>query len=204
MALQHPSKVLRILSAILESDATPQESLSSTRTELNVPDSIATLISQSSQTINLFSKGPRSGVLDEFSIKWNDNEIEQIIQYVREWNTNSKNSFVCTLLFDSLLRTQGCEKLLRIKEFTNALDGLVSYSERHNLRISRLYQSSFLTEYITSLITSFPTQILPVTDTVATLPVAASGIKRKSRNADKPVPKIFDFAPEKKNKLSNN
>jgi hypothetical protein len=108
---------------------------------------------------SLNSPSSRWNKFDSYICNWSDENIEQIVKATREWNTNSKNSYLCTLLIDSLLHTHGYEKLLNIPTVTECLPALVCYSERHFQRISKLHESAYLSEYIISLMTNFPTQI---------------------------------------------
>lgn len=106
-----------------------------------------------------------SNSLDKYVSPWSNDILEQIIGYIREWNTNAKNSRLCMMALDSILRIHGFNKLKTLPKLLECLPGLVSYSERHFQRINKLHEASYLSEYIVSLITHFPTQVSPMLST---------------------------------------
>ena len=95
--------------------------------------------------------------LEKYVKKWKPIEIEKIVTYLKDWNTNSKNSYVCSMILDSLFQVQGYQKLMSLSSFVSSLPAIISYSERHYQRINKLHESIYLTDYILSMMTMLPT-----------------------------------------------
>lgn len=140
--------------------------------------------------------------LDPYIGGWREQEIEKVVAYLRDWNTNSRHSFVCTMLLDSLFRLHGHQKLLALRTVAECLPALVAYYERHLDRINKLHESSYLAEYVVSLMVNFPTHVAGLEDAIDMAPPkqtqeAQGQVKRVGNVGNgKKVPNIFgDLKP---------
>lgn len=133
ITLGHPSKVLNILTYILEEDK-----------------EVAGV-----EVKDLF-KQDWSLRLDPYVSEMNEEELKKVLSYLKEWNTNSRNCYTCQLLLNSVFRVIKANKLLTLKEVREMTAGLVAYTERHYQRINRLSQATHFIDYIVSLVNIMP------------------------------------------------
>ena len=97
--------------------------------------------------------------LDVYVKKWSIEDIEKVLLYTRDWNTNSKNSFICSIIINSIFTQHGINTLLNLPKINEILPGLLSYTERHQQRIHKLHESMYLSEYILSVMSYIPPTI---------------------------------------------
>ena len=128
----------------------------------------------------------------------NSDHHEKLFVYLREWNTNSKYSYPCHMILSALTTIKSSESLMNCKVLTESLDGFIAYSERHFQRINRLFESSYILEYVAGQIS-----LLPLPDDVDEKDVITS--KRKFDDDDDDdnddninMGKIFKAPPNKK------
>ncbi len=138
LTLAHPSKVLMILTAILEEEKSPSDEIALDR---------------------LFQE-EWSRRLDSYVEDMNDEELHKILGYLKDWNTNSRHCYVSQVLLHSLFRIVKAEKLLQWKDFRDLSQGLQAYTERHYQRINRLSQAAHFLDYIVSTISLMPMESL--------------------------------------------
>ncbi|KAF9670431.1 hypothetical protein SADUNF_Sadunf13G0068300 [Salix dunnii] len=74
-------------------------------------------------------------------------EIHQLFQYVREWNTKPKLCHVAQYVLFGVFNILPPTEILEIKGIGELLEGLIPYSQRHLSRIDRLVRSTFLLDY---------------------------------------------------------
>ncbi|KAI5567217.1 hypothetical protein POPTR_013G079600v4 [Populus trichocarpa] len=74
-------------------------------------------------------------------------EIHQLFQYVREWNTKPKLCHVAQYVLFGVFNILPPTEILEIKGIGELLEGLIPYSQRHLSRIDRLLRSTFLLDY---------------------------------------------------------
>ncbi|KAJ6763285.1 hypothetical protein OIU79_023932 [Salix purpurea] len=74
-------------------------------------------------------------------------EIHQLFQYVREWNTKPKLCHVAQYVLFGVFNILPPKEILEIKGIGELLEGLIPYSQRHLSRIDRLVRSTFLLDY---------------------------------------------------------
>jgi U3 small nucleolar RNA-associated protein 13 len=108
--------------------------------------------------------------LNSYVALWSDNDIEKVVGYMKEWNTNARYSYVSQCFISSLftgviiiayslthshthiltlsLPVVKVEKLLKIRSVCEAVPALLSYTDRHYQRVDKLYQGSYLLEYM--------------------------------------------------------
>lgn len=86
----------------------------------------------------------------------NEEQHEKILVYLKEWNTNSKHSYVCHIILSGLTTIKSSETLIASRVLKENLAGLIAYSERHFQRINRLFESSYVLEYVAGQISLIP------------------------------------------------
>lgn len=74
-------------------------------------------------------------------------EIRQLLEYVREWNTKSKFCHVAQFVLFRLFNIHPPTEIIEIKGISDVLEGLIPYTQRHFSRIDRLVRSTFLLDY---------------------------------------------------------
>lgn len=86
----------------------------------------------------------------------NQEQHDKLLVYVKEWNTNSKYSYVCHIILSALTTLKSSDSLIGSRVLTENLAGLIAYSERHFQRINRLFESSYVLEYVAGQISLIP------------------------------------------------
>lgn len=92
--------------------------------------------------------------LDQYLCKFSQDELNQLITLLKDWNTNAKNTLVVTAVLSSLLRVVGIHKLNSISAFKQHLEGILAYSERHLQRVTRQFQATFLVDFFSAMTSS--------------------------------------------------
>ncbi len=134
LSLGHSLKVLQILTAIIEDDSAEAQVAMKT-------------ISHGGCDLR------QSLLLDQYIAPLEDEDLEKIIGYLSDWNTNSRYSFPSQMLISCLFRVIPSERLRNLRLLTEKCAGLQAYSERHYSRVDKLYQATHLIDYIISSIT---------------------------------------------------
>jgi len=131
LELGHSNKVLHILNNILDVDQQARGGSDKSGERVEAP-------------------------LDKFVKSWSDERISHIFEYLKDWNTNSRYSFVSQSLLNTLIRVIRVDRLTKIKEVALALPGLLAYTERHFQRLDRLHEATYLLEYMSSQMSVLP------------------------------------------------
>ena len=139
--LGHSLKVLNILTAILEENKKNKNSTTSSNT---------------SEEEDLFTSD-WSKRLDTYVLAFTEEQLEKIINYLKDWNSNARHCYVSQVLINSLLRIYHTDRLCKHRVVLEALPALISYSERHYQRLDRLNQASYMLDYFASMISLLPT-----------------------------------------------
>ncbi|CAG8694343.1 5306_t:CDS:2, partial [Dentiscutata erythropus] len=74
-------------------------------------------------------------------------DIEQMLKYIRDWNTNAKHFRTAQTILNAILKKFSSEELLEVNGIKELLDGLLPYTERHYQRLDRMITDSFLIDY---------------------------------------------------------
>jgi len=127
--LNHSNKVLGILMAVLE------ENLDA--------------------TVGL-ELGPIVSRLDPYVAAWTDADITAVADFLKDWNSNARFSFVAQAVLSSLVRVHKRKRLEAIRPVAMLFEGIMAYSQRHLDRVDRLQQASNLLEYATSSLALLP------------------------------------------------
>eukprot|EP00981_Chlorochromonas_danica_P005788 scaffold1190_cov187-Ochromonas_danica.AAC.20 len=134
LKLNMTTKVLQIFTTILEDDS--QDNVNRGSSNGNEGEEEGVVICR------VFTR------LDPFLSTFTLEEIEKVITYMKEWNTNARFSTISQVVLHGLLRILGSEALLKMDVFKEALPGLIAYTERHGQRLHRLSEASFLLELV--------------------------------------------------------
>ena len=81
------------------------------------------------------------------SLAPSEEQIVQVLGYVRTWNTNAKTSTEAQAVLHAILTHVPTTKLQKCSGVVELIDGLVAYTERHFQRIDQLVQQSFLVDH---------------------------------------------------------
>ncbi|CAI9095529.1 OLC1v1031510C1 [Oldenlandia corymbosa var. corymbosa] len=74
-------------------------------------------------------------------------ELPQLIEYIREWNTKPKLCHVAHFVLFQIFNMLSPTEIVEIRGIRELLEGLIPYSQRHYSRIDRLQRSTFLLDY---------------------------------------------------------
>ncbi|KAI8618546.1 WD40-repeat-containing domain protein [Chytriomyces sp. MP71] len=75
-------------------------------------------------------------------------QVEQLLKYIRDWNTHSKHQSIAQILLHLILSNTTAEAFLKTKKVKELLDSLIVYSERHYSHIDELLKKSFMISYV--------------------------------------------------------
>ncbi|XP_022788855.1 transducin beta-like protein 3 [Stylophora pistillata] len=76
-----------------------------------------------------------------------EDQLDAILRFLVEWNTNSKNCHVAQAVLSIILRTNSPYDLMKKKNIKDTMEALLSYSEKHFQRMDRLLQQMEFIEY---------------------------------------------------------
>lgn len=114
--------------------------------ELKYPNKILQIL----QIILAGVESSEENSFNYYARKWSKDEVAQVIEYIKDWNTNSRYSYVVHTLFQSLIEVFGVANFLNVPNVSDSLLSLSSYGERHFQRVDRLNESIYLLEYLDS------------------------------------------------------
>ncbi|GAN02172.1 conserved hypothetical protein [Mucor ambiguus] len=82
-------------------------------------------------------------ILAELSLE----NLEKLLGYIRDWNTNAKHSDIAQTVLHAILASHTSEELVEIPTAKEIIDGLLPYTDRHYQRIDDLITQSFIIDY---------------------------------------------------------
>ncbi|RUS12640.1 small-subunit processome, partial [Endogone sp. FLAS-F59071] len=88
-----------------------------------------------------------SKAVDEIIKGMTNEQLEKLLTYIRDWNTNAKHSHVAQTVLNVVLRGFSSEQLLEVNNAKELIDGLIPYTERHYQRLDDLVTQSFIVDY---------------------------------------------------------
>lgn len=155
MRLGQPAKVYLILNEILEDSSQNYKSIAHIFTNpitypLLPPRTKFLTANNSTPVLSISER------LDSYLIELSDEELIKVIVFCKDWNSNARQCFVAQVVVHALFRIMSLEKLQQLRPFIEALPNFTAYSEKHYERVNRLYQASYLLEYMSSLMTLMP------------------------------------------------
>ncbi|OQS02355.1 U3 small nucleolar RNA-associated protein [Thraustotheca clavata] len=86
-------------------------------------------------------------VFDPVVADLDDEKLKQLLEWIRDWNTNAKHSTITQLLLSSILRVVPPSRFEKIEHVSKLLEGLIAYTERHFQRMERMLQKSYLVDF---------------------------------------------------------
>ncbi|KAJ6237997.1 transducin beta-like protein [Anaeramoeba flamelloides] len=89
-------------------------------------------------------------LLPQIITKLDEKEIKKCLEYITDWNTNSKRAQISHTLLKNIFLRWTPNQLSQINGIGKIVQSILPYSERHYKRVEKLYQRSFLIEHILS------------------------------------------------------
>ncbi len=86
--------------------------------------------------------------LEEAITELSDDEIKQMFERIRDWNTNRRFFAIAQRLIKVLLVKFSAEKLSGIPGMMNIIGAIIPYSERHYSRYDDLIERSYTLDYV--------------------------------------------------------
>ncbi|RUS34835.1 WD40-repeat-containing domain protein [Jimgerdemannia flammicorona] len=74
-------------------------------------------------------------------------QLEKLLTYIRDWNTNAKHARTAQTILNAVLHGFTSEQLLEVNNAKEFIDGLIPYTERHYQRLDDLITQSFIVDY---------------------------------------------------------
>eukprot|EP00048_Salpingoeca_helianthica_P002746 m.60245 g.60245 ORF g.60245 m.60245 type:complete len:1026 (-) comp12282_c0_seq1:55-3132(-) len=113
----------------------------------------------------------RQTALGEVFKNLTQDELVTLLGFVRDWNTNSRNSFIAQSVLGVILKEYSFASLVALPEISPILQALLPYTERHYARMDRLLAQSYLLDYMCSAMSIY----IPTAATAAVpIPVVSS------------------------------
>ncbi|CAG8456086.1 278_t:CDS:10 [Diversispora eburnea] len=85
--------------------------------------------------------------IDDTITSLSKENLEQILKYIRDWNTNAKHSRTAQTVLNVILKNYSSQDLLEISDIKELLDGMLPYAERHYQRLDRMLTDSYIIDY---------------------------------------------------------
>jgi U3 small nucleolar RNA-associated protein 13 len=109
--------------------------------ELRRPHQLFNLFSQ------LYKKRDAEFQVEKALRALGNDEIRQLMEYVREWNTKPKLCHVAHFVLFRIFNILPPTDIVEIKGIGEVLEGIIPYSQRHYSRIDRLQRNTYLLDY---------------------------------------------------------
>ncbi|XP_060071465.1 transducin beta-like protein 3 [Ylistrum balloti] len=88
-------------------------------------------------------------------------QIDSVLRFAVQWNTNSRHCHEAQLVVSSVLEIYSQEELAEFPNIISTLEGLLPYTERHFQRMNRLLQQSRFVEYTWQCMRTVPDEAKP-------------------------------------------
>ncbi|ORX54859.1 WD40 repeat-like protein [Piromyces finnis] len=85
--------------------------------------------------------------VDDVIFNLSNEQLEKLLLYVRDWNTNSKHSTIAQTVLNAILGYYDQETLLKLPKLNEILDSLLPYTERHYKHSEQLMIDSNIIDY---------------------------------------------------------
>lgn len=100
--------------------------------------------------------------LSTILLELTDDQLNQLMLWIRDWNTNAKTSSVAQQLLTAMLGSFPPSKVKSLDKSHGTLRGLLAYSDRHFNRLDKLVRNSYLVDYtIVAMKRILPDQVEP-------------------------------------------
>ncbi|XP_062581560.1 transducin beta-like protein 3 [Saccostrea cucullata] len=74
-------------------------------------------------------------------------QIDSVLRFASEWNTNSRHCREAQFVLNTVLRTYPPEEILKFSNIKSTMEALIPYTERHFQRMNRLLQQAMFLEF---------------------------------------------------------
>jgi len=74
-------------------------------------------------------------------------QVESLLDFICDWNTNAKHSFASQTVLSIILKTRTPDELLGYPRIKEILEALLPYTERHFDRMNNLVQQTHFVNY---------------------------------------------------------
>ncbi|KAJ3081689.1 Transducin (beta)-like 3 [Rhizoclosmatium hyalinum] len=115
--------------------------------ELDKPMRLLTLFRQLNKTRLHSNSVTGLFTVDEVIKDMEAGQLEQLLGYIKDWNTHSKHASIAQLLLNLIMSNKSSEQLLKTKKVKELLDSLIVYSERHYGHVDEMLRKSYLISY---------------------------------------------------------
>eukprot|EP00656_Telonema_subtile_P006540 TRINITY_DN13025_c0_g1_i3.p1 TRINITY_DN13025_c0_g1~~TRINITY_DN13025_c0_g1_i3.p1 ORF type:complete len:840 (-),score=297.96 TRINITY_DN13025_c0_g1_i3:186-2705(-) len=89
------------------------------------------------------------GAVQTVLLELPDEQLLQLLHYVRGWNAKAKQSEVAQAVLGAVLGAPGAtERLMGMEGLKPVLEGLIPYSDRHLQRVNKLLRGSYFLDYV--------------------------------------------------------
>ncbi|ORZ03260.1 WD40-repeat-containing domain protein [Syncephalastrum racemosum] len=88
-----------------------------------------------------------SAAVDKALTELGSENLEKLLRYLRDWNTNGKHSAVAQTVLNAILSQRTCEELVELQGVKDIIEGLLPYTDRHYQRIDDLITQSYIVDY---------------------------------------------------------
>ncbi|KAJ3106516.1 Transducin (beta)-like 3 [Phlyctochytrium planicorne] len=75
-------------------------------------------------------------------------QSEQLLLYIRDWNTNAKFAPIAHTMLHLILRNHSASSLLQLPRIKELLDGLIAYTTRHLNSTEELLKRTYVMDYV--------------------------------------------------------
>lgn len=122
-----------------------------------------------------------------------EDQLDIILRFLVEWNTNSKNCHAAQTVLSIILKSKSPYDLMNRSNMKDTIEALLPYSEKHFQRMSRLLQQMEFTEYtwqsmkLSGPVVAVPQTVGQVSQVASTCGAVADG-RNKSLADNSPEP----------------
>ncbi|MCL7035917.1 hypothetical protein MKW94_024153 [Papaver nudicaule] len=145
--------------------------------ELRRPHKLFDLFSE------LFRKKHAEDQVDKALRSLGIDELYQLFEYVREWNSKPKLCSVAQFVLSRVFSTLPPKEIIEIKGITEILEGLIPYTQRHFTRADRLERNTLLLDYTLHGMSV----IEPPESNASRLPNGESALQKSDENETKEI-----------------
>ncbi|XP_035695414.1 transducin beta-like protein 3 isoform X2 [Branchiostoma floridae] len=96
---------------------------------------------------DILKKPEGKSQLEKTLKKLREDQIDAVLKFVVQWNTNSRNCHQAQAVLSIILKNFPPDQLAQFPSIKTAIEGLVPYTERHFQRLNRLLQQAMFVEY---------------------------------------------------------
>ncbi|KAI9342072.1 quinon protein alcohol dehydrogenase-like superfamily, partial [Zopfochytrium polystomum] len=88
--------------------------------------------------------------VDEFIAKMDTTKLEQLLKYVRDWNTRNKHTHIAQLVLNIVLTAFTYEELFKVPSIKELMEALIPYTERRYAHTDELLKRSYVVSFTLS------------------------------------------------------